>query len=141
MMLLFTRAIFTLLVAGMYFLAPLPVQAQTDWNDACVKDVTVQGGTVITDVATIQGVECLVANILSVATSFIGLASFVMIIIGAFLYMTSGSSSKGTEAAKQTFTYAIIGIIVALMAFFVLTLISNFTGVTGFLDFNLNIGN
>lgn len=92
------------------------------------------------DVATIRGVECLVANVLSVATTFIGLASFVMLIMGAFLYLTSGGSSKGTEAGKQTITYAVIGLIVAVLAFFALILISDFTGVDTILQFNLNVG-
>ncbi len=93
------------------------------------------------EVATIQGIECLVRNILASATTFIGLAAFVMLIIGGFLYLTSGSSTKGTEAGRQTITYAIIGIVVALMAYFILQFVAIVTGARGFLEFNLNIGN
>lgn len=71
--------------------------------------------------------------------TFIGLAAFIMLIYGAFLYMTSGSSSKGTDAGKQALTYAVIGIIVGLMSFWILQLISTFTGVKGILDFNLSL--
>jgi len=93
------------------------------------------------DVATFRGIECLMSNILTTATTFVGLASFVMLIIGGFLYLTSGGNTKGTEAGKQTITYAIIGIVVALMAFFILQLVATITGARGFLEFNLNIGN
>lgn len=91
------------------------------------------------DVATIQGLECIVANVLAVATTAIGLVAFVMVVVGAFSYLLSGGNSKGVEAGKQSITYAVIGIVVALLAYFVLNLISEFTGVRSILFFNLNI--
>lgn len=113
-----------------------------DWTDSergCVAAVEIGDGATVNDVVTIRGLECLLTNILASATTVIGLASFVMLIVGAFLYLTSGGSTKGTEAGKQTITYAVIGIIVAMLAFFVLTFVASFTGVGGILDFNLNI--
>lgn len=125
------------------FQSPQIVGAQIlEWgtrNPRCVETVSVGDGAEV-DVATIQGFECLLGNVLGAATTFIGLASFVMIIIGAFLYLTSGGNTKGTEAAKQTITYAIIGIVVSLMAYFILNFVAIFTGVRGILEFNLNIG-
>ncbi len=129
-----------------YLSAATPAHAQImDWkarNSRCVQDVSYTSGgeaITITDVATFQGFECLIGNILGAATTIIGLASFVMIIVGAFLYLTSGGNTKGTEAAKQTITYAIIGILVSLMAYFILYFVSSFTGVGGILNFSLNI--
>lgn len=121
-----------------FFLAALPVRAQEEWEQGrCATTIAVGGQDV--PVATFQGIECLVANILSVAVTFIGFAAFIMVIYGAFLYLTSGGSSKGTEAGKQSLTYAIVGIIVALMAYWILSLIYDFTGVTGILRFNLGL--
>lgn len=133
------------LFALQIFSMPATAQAQIlNWDDpsttGCVQDVDVGGGVTVTDVATIKGFECLLRNVLGAATTFIGLASFVMIIVGAFLYLTSGGNTKGTEAAKQTITYAIIGIVVSLMAYFILNFVAIFTGVRGILQFNLNIG-
>ncbi len=126
----------TLVSGFLTFAAPVLAQPQ-EWSarePMCVVDS--QFG----EVATIRGFECFIANLLSVATTFVGLAAFVMLIMGAFLYLTSGGSSKGTEAGKQTITYAVIGLVVAVLAFFALTLISDFTGVKTILQFNLNIG-
>ncbi len=119
-----------------------PAWAQGAWEQGrCV--TTVQMGesanAVTKEVATFRGIECLLANVLNVAVTFVGLAAFVMIIYGAFLYLTSGGSSKGTEAGKQALTYAIIGIVVALMAFWILNLIATFTGVSGILNFSLSL--
>ena len=70
---------------------------------------TGQGGGV-----TVQaGVE-IVSNIL---LFLIGLAAVIMIIIGGIRYTTSNGDPSQTKAAKDTILYAVIGIVVALMAF------------------------
>jgi hypothetical protein len=88
-------------------------------------------------VATIQGLQCLIGNVLSVIITIIGLAAFVMLILGSFRYMVSGGNSKGTESARQTITFAIVGIVVALSAFLILNLIAAFTGVEEIQEFKI----
>lgn len=118
------------------FVFATPAAAQTSaWSGVCVQSHQSPAGT--TNVATIQGFQCLIANVLSVAIQFIGLAGFVMMIIGAFRYMLSGGNSKGAEAARNTVTYAIVGLIVALSSFIILNLLSAFTGVETILNFSL----
>lgn len=108
-----------------------PAQAQTQaWEGVCVY-------TADPDVATIQGLQCLIANVLSVAITLIGLAGFVMILVGAFRYLLSGGNSKETEQARNTLTYSIIGLVLALSAFIILNLLANFTGVTSILNFRI----
>lgn len=88
-------------------------------------------------VATIQGIECLIANVLSVAITLIGVTGFVMMIFGAFRYLISGGNSKETESAQKTLTYAVIGLVVALSSFIILNLIVQFTGVEQILNFSI----
>ncbi|MEI7819104.1 MAG: hypothetical protein WCI47_03230 [bacterium] len=47
----------------------------------------------------------------------IGIASVIMIIIGGMRYIFSGGDPKNTAAAKDTVLYAVIGIVVALLAY------------------------
>lgn len=133
----FTRALQTITAvtyaSTAYFAAAAPARAQQEWDGGCVAN------TAVGDVATIQGFECLLRNILATATTFVGLAAFVMIIVGAFFYLTSGGNPKGVESGKKSITFGFIGILVALSAFMILQLISGFTGVRGILEFNLNI--
>lgn len=103
----------------------------TGLNSVCV------GTGNAANVATIQGLQCLIANVFSIAITLIGLVGFVMLIVGAFRYLISGGNSKGTEAGRNTITYAVIGLLVALSAFIILNLISNFTGVNTILNFNI----
>jgi hypothetical protein len=111
------------------FLFLFQAYAQTEaWSEGvCVSD----------GVATIRGVQCLLGNVLGVAVTGIGFAAFIMTIVAAFYYLLSGGNSKGKETARNTLTYAVVGIVVALSAFIILNLIAAFTGVNTILQFTL----
>lgn len=55
-----------------------------------------------------------IANIL---LFILGAVAVIMLIIGGFRYVVSGGDSSAVEGAKNTILYAIIGIIVAFLAF------------------------
>lgn len=118
---------------------PLPVLAQGPqaWSGVCVGDETLIPGS--GDVATIRGLQCLLGNVLSVAISAIGFIGFVMIIFSAYRFMTSGGNSKGVEASRNTLTWAVIGLLLALASISILRVIAEFTGVNLILDFNIPI--
>ncbi len=108
-----------------------PAFAQTaQWRGVCV------GGNE-NDVATIQGLECMIANIFTVIITLIGLSAFVMLVVGAVRWMLSGGNSSNLDKARNTMTYAVIGIVVALSAFIVINLISGFTGVETIKTFSI----
>jgi len=91
------------------------------------------------DVATIQGVECLVQNVLAVVVSLIGIAILVMLVVGAFKLMTSGGDPKAVDAGKQTITYAIGGLVIALSAWFIINFVAEFTGAQSIKTFSTQI--
>lgn len=90
---------------------------------------------VIGGVATIQGLECVFANVVSIAVVFAGLALFVMLVIGGFKYLTSGGDAKATEQAQKTMTYAILGLVVIIAAYLILRFLAVFTGIPDLLKF------
>lgn len=50
---------------------------------------------------------------------FFGIAaviSLLMIIIGAFMFVTSGGNPQSTTKARETIIYAIVGLVVSLLA-------------------------
>lgn len=57
------------------------------------------------------------AKITNVMLFVIGAISVIMIIIGGLRYVLSGGDSANVSAAKNTILYAIVGIIVALLAY------------------------
>jgi len=124
----------SLILAGGLIVFVPPAHAQTQkWVGVCVDYAPDR----VADVATIQGIQCLLGNVLSVAITGLGIIGFVMLIVGSFRYLLSGGNAKGTEGGRNTITFAIIGLVLALSSYIILKLISDFTGVTGILNFHI----
>ena len=104
--------------SSLFTFAP-SAHAQTDWNNECIS----RG-----DVATIKGIGCLISNILTVALQLLGLVFFLMLLFGGIKYLISGGDPKAVEAAKGTITSALTGLIIAILAWFILFFIEEFTG-------------
>jgi hypothetical protein len=56
-------------------------------------------------------------KITNIALYLIGAISVLMLIYGGIRYTISGGDSKNVTAAKNTILYAIVGIVVAILAF------------------------
>lgn len=93
-------------------------------------------GTLSDDVATIQGLTCVIANGLNAVLTLFSFVGFLMFVYGAFMLMLSGGNPNGFETAKNTFTYAIFGFVLALSSFVIIQLISYFTGLNSFIAIN-----
>jgi hypothetical protein len=138
------RLLFSLVIVFSLFATPLQVSAQTteEWSaidPECVDTKFKGERSGETDgVATLKGFGCLLVNTLTVGTSIVGLSAFIMIIVGSFLYLTSGGNAKGTEAAQKTITAAIAGVAVSVAGIVVLNFISSFTGVDSIFTLDLD---
>lgn len=68
------------------------------------------------------GVFKTIANVL---LFIIGAISVIMLIIGGIRYVVSQGDAKQVEGAKNTILYAVIGIIVALLAYAIVNFVVN----------------
>lgn len=110
-----------------------PIFAQTEkWTllqvglgTTCVDDPSKPAGE---QIATLQGFECLFANILQIIILLAGFAAFIVLIIGGFQYLTSAGDPKQLQKATGTITGAVIGIIVTLAVWFIFKLLNTVTG-------------
>ena len=125
-------SIFSLTLAVLFGLVTKAVSAQGVGPQPWAEGVCTSDG-----VATIQGLQCLLGNVFSIFIPLLGMIIFIMLIIGSFRYMLSGSNSKGKEVARSTVTYAIIGLIVALSSYFILNFVAQFTGIDLILKFQI----
>lgn len=98
-----------------------------DWSDRCKTIVNVNGVEV--EVATIQGFECVFINVVRVLVPLVGLAFFIMLITGAFQFITAGGETKALQKARGTLTFAFFGLIAFFGIWFILQLIKTITGV------------
>ncbi|HET8884023.1 MAG TPA: hypothetical protein VFM68_00955 [Candidatus Saccharimonadales bacterium] len=58
-----------------------------------------------------------IKDIINVMLFLIGAISVIMIIIGGIRYTTSAGDSSRVKASKDTIMYAVVGLVIALMAF------------------------
>lgn len=64
-----------------------------------------------------DSVPSIIQVVVNTMLFILGAVSVIVIIIGGFMYVTSGGDSGGVTKAKNTILYAIIGLVVALLAF------------------------
>ena len=64
-----------------------------------------------------KGSEDLIKNIINVLLFIIGAISVIVIIFGGILYATSAGDSGQVTKAKNTILYAVVGLVVAFLAF------------------------
>ncbi|HRJ06793.1 MAG TPA: hypothetical protein PK096_01450 [Candidatus Saccharibacteria bacterium] len=98
-------------------------------------DGTAQGGADAargTDqTANLFGQSGIFRTITNVLLFVLGAISVIMIIIGGLRYVISGGNSTAVTAAKNTILYAIVGVIVALLAYAIINFVlDSFTGGT-----------
>lgn len=76
---------------------------------------------------------CMVNNLIKIAVEGLlvisALLALFFLIIGGIKWITSGGDKSGVEGARKTLTYAIIGLIVALLSFMIINFIGGVFGV------------
>ena len=75
------------------------------------------------------GVVCLLRNVIAILLPVIGLGAVAMFLWGGFQILLSGGEPAKVQKAKATFTYAVLGVVLAILSWFVLVLIEEITGV------------
>jgi hypothetical protein len=106
------------LALGVGFAAPLlqPSNANAQTFDEGLQDGadSAKGTDQQTDLFGDDGVFKTVTNVL---LFIIGAISVIMLIIGGIRYVVSGGDSGAVTSAKNTILYAVVGIVVAILAY------------------------
>lgn len=92
-----------------------------DWN-------SLANGCVVNEVATIQCLPAVFTLIIRAALSLAGAVALFMIIYSGIRLVTSAGDPKGVQAARGTLTWAIVGLVVVLLSFFIINIIAYITG-------------
>lgn len=87
---------------------------------------------------TLADIEIVIKNLLGSAASLIGLAIFVMLVVGAFQYITSGADQKAVEKSQSVFTFALMGGAAVIVLWLIFVFLKQFTGID-LLKFNICI--
>jgi len=95
-------------------LVPATVNASTPADDIS-KGIQAAGGS--SSQASGDDFNKSLKRIVDVMLFLLGAIAVIMIIIGGIRYATSNGDASGTKAAKDTILYAVIGLVVAIMAY------------------------
>lgn len=80
-------------------------------------------GCMVDGVPTLKCFEVVFGNVLIMASGFIVLILFVMFVIGSFNYLTSLGNPEKLKKAQGTLKYAVIGFILFISSFLILSII------------------
>lgn len=78
--------------------------------------------------AELVGVDGVFTKFSNIALYAVGAISVIMLIWGGLRYITSGGDSKKITDAKNTILYAIIGLVIAVLAFAIINFVLNAIG-------------
>ncbi|NTU69415.1 hypothetical protein HGB13_01105 [bacterium] len=73
----------------------------------------------------LNDVTKVITNVLNIALGLIGTVALLFLIQGGILYMTSGGNPDQTSKAKNIIFYAIIGLVVAIVSWSIISFITN----------------
>lgn len=99
---------------GLVAPAILPNNSQVAYADAKTQ---IQSGLKAAGGDTKDTSSTLITSVINVMLFIIGVLSVIMIVYGGILYVISAGDSGRVSKAKNTIMYAIVGLIVALLAY------------------------
>jgi len=119
------------------FLPLFTVSAQIkDWTNTATGESCVVDG-----VPTLKCLEIVFGNILYMSSFFIIIVLFIMFVVGSFRYLTSFGNAERVKKAQGTLKFALIGFILFVSAFLILTIIQTlFLGTGGANLFEFKLG-
>ena len=115
------KAIAALLVGATLATAilPAPTHAAVEVWDSCKG----RGNSAICKSSTAdQNINSVIANIVRVMLILLGSVAVIVIIYSGFRYITSSGDAARVSAAKNTLTYAVVGLVVAIFAYVIVDL-------------------
>jgi magnesium-transporting ATPase (P-type) len=81
------------------------------------------GSDATTDQQTPATLQSQIKNIVNVLLFILGAIAVIMIVVGGIRYTTSNGDSSAITSAKNTILYAVIGLVVAMLAYAIVNFI------------------
>ena len=111
------------LVAG-FFAVSLPQKALaqcSNTGDTISEGIECAGGTLPENLSGSGGI---ITNVINVLLGIVGVVAIIMVIVGALRMVLSAGNEKTVADARNTILYAVIGLIVAILAFAIVNFIT-----------------
>ncbi len=107
-----------LMVFGIGFATLTPALVQAATKDEVQSGLTAAGGSAADSSTGSDGTfRKTIQNIINILLFIIGIIAVIVIVIAGIQYVTSGGNADQASKAKNAIIYAVVGIIVAVMAY------------------------
>lgn len=86
------------------------------------------GANAKSDICKAKGSDTLkgyVKPIVNILLYILGVVAVIMIIVGAFMYVTSAGDATAVTKAKNTIMYSVVGLVVAILAYAIVNFVIN----------------
>lgn len=83
------------------------------------------GGAVVT----LKCIPFIIANLINYAFIFAGVVALIFVILAGYRLITASGDPKKAEDARKTLTFAIIGLVIILLAFGIINIIIKVTNI------------
>ena len=118
-------------VAGVLLLAVLPLAISQPAFADCISDPTGAGcpcalnssSAACQDLSKQDGLSNILKNATNIVLFIAGALAVIMIIYGSIRFMTAHGNEKQVESARLIVTYSVIGLIIAILAYALVTFI------------------
>ena len=98
---------------------PAPTHAAAEVWDSCKGNAN---SAICKSSTADQNINSVIANIVRVMLILLGSVAVIVIIYSGFRYITSSGDAARVSAAKNTLTYAVVGLVVAIFAYVIVDL-------------------
>lgn len=138
---LLNRIMIVLALSGAFAMPLVPAVAHAQSKVDICKGVGLAGGTNdCSEPATGPTVNSTVKLVVSILSFIVGVLAVIMIIIGGLKYVTSSGDANNITSAKNTILYAVIGLVVAVLAQVIVRFVLNQAApVTTYRQVNQNV--
>lgn len=116
------KLLLTILATGAIALSPLLFAGSVSAYDALGNACGAGGANPLCS-ANEGDVDSAITNITNTIIFLLGAAAVIMIIIGGFMYVTAAGDAGRIKTAKNTILYAVIGLIVAIFAWAIVSFV------------------
>jgi hypothetical protein len=103
-------------ISGLFFATSVHAQTATQLACDAADGVYNAASDSCATKATQRSVDSAVKTAVNILSYVAGVASIIMIVIGGIKYAASGGDSNAISSAKNTLLYAVVGLVIALLA-------------------------
>ena len=107
-----------LLLLPLWFAQPAAALFQSSKSDACSGIALDNSNGCATQAGSLT-FDKVLSDVLNLLSVLVGIVALIMIIIAGLRYITANGDSGNVQTARQTITYAVIGLIIVALAQFI----------------------